>query len=467
MSEEVKMPQMGESIAEGTIVRWLKQEGESVKRDEPLYEISTDKVDAEIPSPASGVLSEILVKEGETVAVNTVVAIINGGGAKPAPSEPAQKAEPAPAARPEPVQAEPPAPPPAPEPPPKPVSKPAAAPEPPAPAKAEAPASPEDRRRTRSSPLVRKIAQERGVDISEIEGTGISGRVTKNDILSFIENQAAAPKAAPAAQPAQAPAQAAPAAAPARAPQPLRAPAEPTEAGPPPFSEGDRYEIEPMSVMRRRIAERMVESRRISAHVTSFMEVDFSETAKLRDQLKGEYLKRDGVKLTYLPFVMKAVIDGIKKYPIINSSVWGDQLIYKKDINIGIAVALDWGLIVPVVRNADEKSLLGIARAVQDLSDRARSKQLKPDEVAGGTFTITNPGGYGGLIGTPIINQPQVAILGMGVIKKRPVVIDDAIAIRHIGIIGLSFDHRVIDGAVADQFLATVRDVIEKAEYTS
>jgi 2-oxoglutarate dehydrogenase E2 component (dihydrolipoamide succinyltransferase) len=211
----------------------------------------------------------------------------------------------------------------------------------------------------------------------------------------------------------------------------------------------------------------MVESRRISAHVTSFMEVDYTETSKLRDQLKGEYIKRDGVKLTYLPFVMKALIEGLKKYPIINSSVWGDQVVYKKDINIGIAVALDWGLIVPVVRNADEKSLLGLARAVQDLSDRARLKQLKPDEVAGGTITITNPGGYGGLIGTPIINQPQVAILGMGVIKKRPVVIDDAIAIRQIGILGLSFDHRIIDGAIADQFLAHVRDVIEAAEYTS
>jgi 2-oxoglutarate dehydrogenase E2 component (dihydrolipoamide succinyltransferase) len=467
MSEEVKMPQMGESIAEGTIVRWLKQVGDSVKRDEPLYEISTDKVDAEIPSPSSGVLSEILVKEGETVAVNTVVAIINGGGAKPAPAEPAKKEEPA--AKPEtreaeaqPKQPEPPAPPVAPEPPAAPPApKPAAAPEPPA--QAEAPASIEDRRRTRSSPLVRKIAEEHGVDISKVEGTGISGRVTKNDILSFVENQAAAPKAAPAAQ--EAPAQAA--AAPARAPQPLRAPAEEAEIGPAPFSEGDRYEIEPMSVMRRRIAERMVESRRISAHVTSFMEVDYTGTSKLRDQLKGDYLKRDGVKLTFLPFVMKSVIEGIKRFPIINSSVWGDQIVYKKDINIGIAVALDWGLIVPVVRNADEKSLLGLARAVQDLSDRARSKQLKPDEVAGGTFTITNPGSYGGLIGTPIINQPQVAILGMGVIKKRPVVIDDAIAIRQIGIIGLSFDHRIIDGAVADQFLALVRDVIEAAEYKS
>ncbi len=219
--------------------------------------------------------------------------------------------------------------------------------------------------------------------------------------------------------------------------------------------------------MRRTIALRMVESRQTSAHVTSFMEVDYTETALLRDELKGEFLKRDGVKLTFLPFIVKAVIEGIKRFPIINSSVWGDQVVYKKDINIGIAVALDWGLIVPVVRNADEKSLLGLARAINDLGERARNKQLKPDEVQGGTFTITNPGVYGGLIGTPIINQPQVAILGVGVIKKRPWVINDAIAIRQIGLLGLSFDHRVIDGAIADQFLAVVRDVIEAADYTS
>jgi len=221
-----------------------------------------------------------------------------------------------------------------------------------------------------------------------------------------------------------------------------------------------------MTIMRRRIAERMVESRHISAHVTSFMEIDFNKTAKLREGLKAEF-ERDGVKLTFMPFIIKAVIEGIKKWPVLNASVWGDQIVYKKDINIGVAVALDWGLIVPVIRGADEKSLLGLARAVNDLGDRARKKQLKPDEVQGGTFTITNPGSFGGWAGTPIINQPQVAILGVGVVKKRPVVIDDAIAIRQIGVFGLSFDHRIIDGAVADQFLATVRDVIEAAEYTS
>jgi pyruvate dehydrogenase E2 component (dihydrolipoamide acetyltransferase) len=483
MSEEVKMPQMGESIAEGTIVKWLKQVGDSIKRDEPLFEISTDKVDAEIPSPTAGVLSEIKVKEGETVPVNTVVAVINGGAAKPATTDEAKEAapkqEPAKAepAKEEPKKAEAQAP--APKEEPKKEPKKAEAPtqkeepkkaEPAEPATAAAePASKDDLRRTRSSPLVRKIAEEEGVDISQIEGTGIGGRVTKQDILSFIENRGASAtkEAAPskAAETAAATAPAAPAAPPQRAPQAPRAPAS-TEAGPQPFAEGDRVEIEPMSIMRRRIAERMVESRHISAHVTSFMEVDFSKTAKLRDGMKGEF-ERDGVKLTFLPFIIKAVIEGIKKWPIVNSSVWGDQVVYKKDINVGVAVALDWGLIVPVIRGADEKSLLGLARAVNDLGERARTKQLKPDEVQGGTFTITNPGIFGGWSGTPIINQPQVAILGVGAIKKRPVVVDDAIAIRQIGVLALSFDHRIIDGAVADQFLATLRDVIEAAEYTS
>jgi pyruvate dehydrogenase E2 component (dihydrolipoamide acetyltransferase) len=481
MSEEVKMPQMGESIAEGTIVKWLKQVGDSIKRDEPLFEISTDKVDAEIPAPTSGVLSEIRVKEGETVPVNTVVAVINGGDAKPATTEDAKEAAPKQETTEEPPTEEP--------------KKAEAKPEKEEPKKAEAqpakeepkkaepqtpaqpdvapaaaePASKEEGRRTRSSPLVRKIAEEEGVDVSQIEGTGIGGRVTKQDILSFIENRGAAGKEAAPGKAAETAATATPAppapTAPQRAAQPPRAPAS-TEAGPQPFAEGDRVEIEPMSIMRRRIAERMVESRHISAHVTSFMEIDFSKTAKLRDGLKGEF-QRDGVKLTFMPFIIKAVIEGIKKWPIVNSSVWGDQIVYKKDINVGVAVALDWGLIVPVIRGADEKSLLGLARAVNDLGERARTKQLKPDEVQGGTFTITNPGIFGGWSGTPIINQPQVAILGVGAIKKRPVVIDDAIAIRQIGVLALSFDHRIIDGAIADQFLATLRDVIEAAEYTS
>jgi pyruvate dehydrogenase E2 component (dihydrolipoamide acetyltransferase) len=485
MSEEVKMPQMGESIAEGTIVKWLKKVGDSIKRDEPLFEISTDKVDAEIPAPTSGVLSEIKVQEGETVAVNTVVAVINGGeggAAKPAAAEPAKESPAPPKEEPkqaEPKQAEPkqaePESAPVETPAPAAPATPAAEPAPSATASPDSSAdasSKEDLRKTRSSPVVRKIAEEHGVDISQIEGTGIGGRVTKQDILSFVEKGGAGAKAEPAAAPSStAPTTAAPSAAepsaPPRAPQPPRAPAAAqAEAASQPFAEGDRVEIEPMSIMRRRIAERMVESRHISAHVTSFMELDFSKTAKLREGMKGEF-ERDGVKLTFMPFIIKAVIEGIKKWPVINSSVWGDQIVFKKDINIGVAVALDWGLIVPVIRGADEKSLLGLARAVNDLGERARRKHLKPDEVQGGTFTITNPGSFGGWAGTPIINQPQVAILGVGVIKKRPVVVDDAIAIRQIGIFGLSFDHRVIDGAVADQFLATLRDVIEAAEYTS
>jgi pyruvate dehydrogenase E2 component (dihydrolipoamide acetyltransferase) len=427
MAEEVKMPQMGESIAEGTIVKWFKQVGDTVKRDEPLFEISTDKVDAEIPSPASGVLTEIKVKEGETVPVNTVVAIINGESAKPAEAKPEAR-QPVEEAKPK-----------------------VAEPESVAPAK-QPPV--QEVRRIRSSPLVRKIAAEHGIDISQIEGTGIGGRVTKNDILSYIENRRAAREAAEAAR--------AQLVQPHETPQPLK-----EEIGPPPFAEGERVEIVPMSVMRKRIAEHMILSRRISAHVTTFMEVDFTETTKLKDKLKEDYMNREGVKLTYMPFIIKAVIEGIKKWPIINSSVWGDQIVYKKDINIGVAVALEWGLIVPVIRNADERSLLGLARAVNDLSERARSKQLKPDEVQGGTFTVTNPGVFGSLIGTPIINQPQVAILGVGQIKKRPVVINDAIAIRQIGYLSLSFDHRVIDGAVADQFMSVVRAVIESANYTS
>jgi pyruvate dehydrogenase E2 component (dihydrolipoamide acetyltransferase) len=454
MAEEVKMPQMGESIAEGTIVRWLKQVGDSVKRDEPLFEISTDKVDAEIPSPTSGTLLEIKAQEGETVAVNSVVAVIGSADAKPAPT--AAAAEPAPAPQP-PAQA-------APTPPPAPAAAPVAE-------QAASAGASEDSRRVKSSPVVRKIAEEHGVDIAAITGTGVDGRVTKQDILKFIEDggpqkAAAAPAQAAAPVADAAPAQTAAPAAQAGAPQPAAAkPA--VEYGHQPFSDSDRVEITPMSIMRRKIAERMVESKHTSAHVYSLIEVDYTKTSAVREKLKGEYLQRDNVKLTYMPFIIKAVIEGLKKFPIVNSSVWGDQIVYKKDYNIGVAVALDWGLIVPVVRNADEKSLLGLARSVNDLGERARNKKLKPDEVQGGTFTITNPGVFGGLIGLPVINQPQVAILGVGGIKKRPVVVDDAIAIRQIGMLSLSYDHRVVDGADADQFLALVRDVIEKGEFSS
>ncbi|HSK63927.1 MAG TPA: dihydrolipoamide acetyltransferase family protein, partial [Pyrinomonadaceae bacterium] len=388
MSTEVVMPQMGESIAEGTITKWLKQVGERVERDEPLFEISTDKVDAEIPSPAAGTLTEIRFNEGDTVEVNKVVAVLDGDGAGAAPS--AQ--EPVKSVSPEPVKVEPP---PAPEP------------TPPPPAPAGAAATAEDLRRTKSSPLVRKIAQEHGVDISQLEGTGLSGRVTKNDILSFIES-GSAPAAAPSAKPQ------APAAAPATPTKPATQPAAPAElpAPPPPKPQmGDR--VEQMSVMRKKIAEHMVLSRRTSAHVTTVYEIDMTRIAKLREQHRDTFYERIGTKLTFMPFIFEAVIKGLRKFPIFNAQVSGEQIIYKQDINLGMAVALDGGLIVPVIKRADDLSISGLARAANDLADRARTKQLKPDEVTGGTFTITNPGVFGGLFGTPIINQPQLAILGV------------------------------------------------------
>lgn len=477
MSTEVVMPQMGESIAEGTITKWLKKVGDRVERDEPLFEISTDKVDAEIPSPAAGTLTEVRFQEGDTVEVNKVVAVLDGGGA--AASESTPPATVAEAAKPEavPVAPAPSTPPPAPTPPPA---------QPPAPTRAEAPqpepsraaaqaaaadspsaqskAAPapaptagngsstktaEELRKTKSSPLVRKIAQEHGVDIAKLDGTGLSGRVTKNDILSFIESGAPAPARAAA------PAPAAPAYEP--APAPAIKP-----------GEGDR--VESMTVMRKKIAEHMVQSRRTSAHVTSVYEIDMTAVAKLRDQHKDSFLERTGTKLTFMPFIFQAVNKALRKFPIFNAQVSGDQIIYKRDINLGMAVALDWGLIVPVIKRADDLSISGLARAANDLADRARTKQLKPDEVAGGTFTITNPGVFGGLFGTPIINQPQLAILGVGKIEKRAKVItsadgDDYIGIRWMAYFALSFDHRVIDGADAERFLAYLKEVLESADY--
>jgi 2-oxoglutarate dehydrogenase E2 component (dihydrolipoamide succinyltransferase) len=482
MATEVVMPQMGESIAEGTITRWLKQVGESVERDEPLFEISTDKVDAEIPSPAAGTLTQVLFKEGDTVEVNKVVAYIGaagGAGAAPqaaaAPPAEAPKQEMAAAAAPASQAAAsapaPPQPPPAPQQPsapapqqsaaaPQPPTPPAPLVEPPGPAQPPAPARPsaestaEELRRTRSSPLVRKSAAEHNIDISRLEGTGASGRVTKNDILSFIESgaamspeQARAGAAAQPAAPAAQPGQQAPAAQPAA---------------------GDR--VEPMSVMRRKIAEHMVMSRRTSAHVTTVYEIDMTRVARLRDRHKAEFLQRTGTKLTFMPFIFQAVTSAIRKFPVMNAQVSGDQIVYKQDINLGMAVALDWGLIVPVIKRADDLSISGLAKAANDLADRARSKQLKPDEVAGGTFTITNPGVFGGLFGTPIINQPQVAILGVGVIEKRPKVIttedgDDFIAVRHMAYFALSFDHRIIDGADAERFLSYVKELLEAGRF--
>ena len=478
MSTEVVMPQMGESIAEGTITKWLKKVGERVERDEPLFEISTDKVDAEIPSPAAGTLTEVRYKEGDTVEVNTVVAVLDGDGAgAAAPSAPApsvaEQSTPAPSvAEQSPTQqaapVEPP-PPPAP-PPPPPVETKAESPAPPSPppaAPSGAAATAEELRRTKSSPLVRKIAQEHNVDISKLEGTGLSGRVTKNDILSFIESgtgPAAAPTAPPTAAPAAKPQ------APAATPSAPPAPAPELPAPPPPKPQmGDR--VESMSIMRKKIAEHMVLSRRTSAHVTTVYEIDMTRVAKLREQHRDSFYERTGTKLTFMPFIFEAVNKALRKFPIFNAQVSGEQIIYKQDINLGMAVALDWGLIVPVIKRADDLSISGLARAANDLADRARTKQLKPDEVTGGTFTITNPGVFGGLFGTPIINQPQLAILGVGKIEKRPKVLtspdgDDFLGIRWMAYFALSFDHRVIDGSDAERFLAFVKDQLESGEFS-
>jgi pyruvate dehydrogenase E2 component (dihydrolipoamide acetyltransferase) len=460
MSTDVVMPQMGESIAEGTVVRWIKKVGDKVDRDEPLFEISTDKVDAEIPSPAAGVVSEIRVKEGETVPVNSVVAVIGAAGeavASSAPTAASGASRQAPA-------------------PPKPSSQgdgsaasasAAQAPSASSQAAASAPrtqasaAPPEDALRQRSSPLVRKIAQEHQIDISQLQGTGIGGRVTKDDILQYISGgqvgqvgQAARAEQAGQVMPAGS------ARGPSEAPE--GSPAEPgrrasaSGGGAPRAQEN----VVPMSVMRKKIAEHMVASRRTSAHVHSVFEVNFSRVAQIREAKKAEY-ERAGTKLTYLSFIIKAAIDSLRAMPIVNASIDGDNVVYHKDVNVGIAVALDWGLIVPVIKRADERNLLGLSRAVADLAARARSKQLKPDEVTGGTFTITNPGGFGAEFGMPIINQPQVAILGVGAIEKRPVVIDDAIAIRPMAYLTLGYDHRLIDGAVADQFMSMVKQRLE------
>ncbi|HEX6088089.1 MAG TPA: 2-oxoglutarate dehydrogenase, E2 component, dihydrolipoamide succinyltransferase [Thermoanaerobaculia bacterium] len=469
MAHDVVMPQMGESIAEGTVSKWLKNVGDKVDRDEPLLEISTDKVDAEIPSPAAGVLTEILAKEGDTVPVNAVVARIaaEGEAAEPKPAAAAEAPAPeAPAAQPQPEAPK------ADEPKPRTESTRAAepaqqaaepTPEPPT-ANRQPPTEEDDnvssldeRRRTKSSPLVRKIAAENNVDISQIEGTGVSGRVTKNDILDFLQQPAKPAAQAPAPQPQAAPQQ--PAAAPqARAPRPT-----------PQFAEGENVRLEPLSVMRKRIAQHMVQSKQTSAHVHTVFEIDFTNVEKLRRQHKDAYAER-GVKLTYMPFIVQAVIAGLREFPILNASMDESNVIYHRELNIGIAVALEWGLIVPVLKHADELNILGVSRAVNDLGDRARAKKLSPEDVQGGTFTITNPGVYGGLFGLPVINQPQVAILGVGGIKKRPMVVEtkdgDFIAIRSMCYFSLGFDHRLIDGAVADQFMARVKQIIESGQFT-
>jgi 2-oxoglutarate dehydrogenase E2 component (dihydrolipoamide succinyltransferase) len=455
MATDVLMPQMGESIAEGTIVKWLKKVGDTVQRDEPLLEISTDKVDAEIPAPAAGVLTEILAKEGETVAVNAVIARLGEAGVASASSPAAAAAAPAPRGAPAPAPAAPVAAPAVVAPP----APPPAAPLPPSPAAvpARATAADGDGRKVRSSPLVRNIAREHGVNLEEVPGTGMGGRVTKDDILDFIERRKSAPVAPFAPAPTAVPA----------APAPLAPPAPQVPA----YAAGERISIEPLSLMRRKIAEHMVLSRRTSAHVTTFFEVDFTNIARLRDREKKQFEAQNGVKLTFMPFIIKAAIDALRAFPVVNASLDGDNIVYKHDINVGMAVALDWGLIVPVIKQADALSILGLARVTQDLAHRARNKQLKPDEVSGGTFSITNFGLYGGLTGTPIINQPQVAILGVGGIRKRAWVVEtedgEAIAVRHIGVLSLSFDHRLVDGAVADQFMAHIKQTIETTDFSA
>ena len=432
---EVIMPQMGESIVEGTVSKWLKKVGDEIKRDEPILEISTDKVDAEIPSPADGILAEIKVAEGETVEVQTVIAVLEtdkDAAVSPAAAQPAPETSASPPS----------APAPAPTPAPEPVAVPAGD---------GTAQTAEERLRHRSTPLVRKIAEEHQLDISQIPGTGHAGRVTKKDILEFIESGAA--PAVPAAPSVLGPAAA----------------ASPSPAGGGvvhPSVEawaGDR--VEPMSKIRRLTADHMVMSRRTSAHVTSFYEIDFTAIARLRQANKQGFQER-GAKLTYMAFIVKVVADNLRKHTVLNASVSGNNIIYRKPINIGMAVALDWGLIVPVMRNTDELSMLGIAKSIVDLADRARSKRLNPDEVQRGTFTVTNPGVFGSYIGTPIINQPQVAILGVGAIEKRPKILtlddgQDVIAIRTMSMFAISYDHRIVDGADADRFMADLKRDLE------
>ncbi len=448
------MPQMGESIAEGTMSRWLKKVGDTVKRDEPIFEISTDKVDAEIPSPTSGVLAEVLVTEGQTVPVQTIVARIEteAGAVAAAPAAAAPAPAASSAAAPVSAAGASGGPPPKSESTAKPaaVSHPASAttaipPQTPGRSSAGNGGSLEERLRTKSSPLVRKIAAEHGIEISGLQGSGIAGRVTKRDIMQVIESGApvSAPRVAPS----------------------MHAPAGVEQHGPLPEPwAGDV--VEPMSRIRALTAEHMTLSRRTNAHVTSFFEVDLTRVARIRAKLRADFEKQSGEKLTYLPFILTAVTSGLKQFPILNAAVSGSNIIYRKQYNLGIAVALDWGLIVPVIKRADELSLVGLTRQLNDLATRARAKKLRPEEVQDATFTITNPGVFGSLMGTPIIPVPTTAILGLGAIEKRPKVItgpdgEDTIAIRTCAYFSLSFDHRVIDGSVADQFLASVKRTLE------
>jgi pyruvate dehydrogenase E2 component (dihydrolipoamide acetyltransferase) len=417
MPTDIIMPQMGESIVEGTITKWLKKTGDKVQRDEPLFEISTDKVDAEIPSPAAGILQEIKVAEGATVQVNTIVGTIAADGeASPAPK--AVAAEPR-----------------------KEAPKPQAA----APQSAPAVSSEEDEH-ARSSPLVRKMARENNIDLAQVEGSGLGGRITKQDITTFLEKGTAAP---PPASVASKPAAVTPAA----------PPAKPTPAAIP-------GELVPLTNMRRIIAQRMVESRRTSAHVHCMFEVDITRIVNIRNKQKNGFEQRHGARLTFMPFFVRGTIIALQQFPIVNASLENEGIRYHKHVNVGIAVALDWGLIVPVLKNADELNFLGLQRGISDLGERSRGKKLKPDEVEGSTFTITNPGQFGAVFGLPIINQPNSAILGIGGIMKVPLVVTDkdgadSIAIRSVVHLTLGYDHRLIDGAVADQFMALLKKTLE------
>ncbi|HXP86023.1 MAG TPA: dihydrolipoamide acetyltransferase family protein [Bryobacteraceae bacterium] len=452
---DVQMPQMGESIVEGTLTKWLKKPGEHVERDEPLFEISTDKVDTEVPSPVAGVLAEILVQEGATVGISTVVGRINDGpngsggvaALAPVPISAATGAAPTPA--------------------PTPALAPAVA-------ISEAPPVVDHPAATVAvtveeaggplSPLVRKMARENNIDLGRVKGTGAGGRITKQDLEAYLATQArpATPGPTPAAM------QVAP---PPPPPPPAQVPATvqaPVNVPPPPPREpaqmpgaAPALRVEPMSVMRQKIAEHMVFSSHTSVHVTTVHKVDMTKVAKLRDKLKGQFQAQYGFGLTFLPFVARAATAALRQFPVVNASIDGTNVIYHRDVNLGIAVALDNGLIVPVIRNADEKNIVGLQRSIVDLSTRARSRQLRPDEVQGGTFSITNFGSFGSVFATPVINQPQVAILGVGSVTKEPVVVDDAIAIRSMMYLALTFDHRLIDGALADQFTAKAKSVLE------
>jgi pyruvate dehydrogenase E2 component (dihydrolipoamide acetyltransferase) len=428
---DVVMPQMGESIVEGTLTRWLKKVGEKVERDEPLFEISTDKVDTEIPAPEAGVLTEILVAEGTTVGINTVVGRIGSAASAPA-------VQPAAAAPPPPVPA-----------PPTPQAQPAPAVAPP-PAPSATPSSSTSSQEDDLgplSPLVRKMAREYNIDLANVKGTGAGGRISKQDVEAFITAQAAKTYSAATTAPASAPTPAAPG---------------PAPAAPLPLAESAKTRVEPMSTMRQKIAEHMVNSKRTSAHVTTVHRVDITRVAKLRDKAKKEFQERNGFSLTFLPFVTAATAEALRAFPIFNAAIDGKNIVYFRDINIGIAVALEGGLIVPVIRNADEKNVTGLQRSIVDLATRARSRQLKPDEVQGGTFSITNFGSFGSIFATPVINQPQVAILGIGAVEKVPAVVEgDAIAIRSQAHLALTFDHRLIDGALADQFCQKVKSILE------